>query len=155
MVQGKGMLEMPAELRVRASKMPIELNAQLNAERPRLGAMRAGGRERRAEGGREDRESGEKARERAEHERAEKGEVEEKAKEKAKEKEQGQVSEKSGGSDAATSDVMEASRAASRVAAAEAALRACYSSSESERAFKHIVDFHSKQGWMSMNQLES
>lgn len=39
--------------------------------------------------------------------------------------------------------------------AAEAVLRTSYTPAESERAFRHIVDFHTKQGWISMNQLES
>ena len=39
--------------------------------------------------------------------------------------------------------------------AAEAALRASYSSAEADRAFRHIVDFHAKEGWAPQAQLES
>ena len=44
---------------------------------------------------------------------------------------------------------------AQRIQMAEAAMRASYSESESNRAFKHIVDFHDKQGWVSHASLES
>jgi ubiquitin-conjugating enzyme E2 Q len=40
-------------------------------------------------------------------------------------------------------------------AAAERTLQASYSSGESERAFRHIVEFHQKKGWVAKDQLDS
>ena len=42
-----------------------------------------------------------------------------------------------------------------QAAAAQAALRATYSPAESQRAFKHIVDFHTKEGWTAQDALRS
>lgn len=58
------------------------------------------------------------------------------------------------GAAARRGDGAEASNSAA-AEAAEAVMRTSYASAESDRAFRHIVDFHTKQGWISMNQLDS
>ena len=39
--------------------------------------------------------------------------------------------------------------------AAERVLASAYSPAEAQRAFHHIVDFHTKQGWVNMKHVDS